>query len=35
MEIDEKIEIEEHNPEWFKLYEHEKNQLRKALGDLV
>lgn len=35
MEIDEKIQIEEHNPEWFKQYECEKNQLCETLGELV
>lgn len=35
MEIDEKIQIENHNPEWFKQYDLEKNLLYKALGESV
>ena len=35
MEIDEKIHIEEHNPEWIMEYEYEKRQLCETLGDAV
>ncbi|HHV97893.1 MAG TPA: GrpB family protein [Clostridiaceae bacterium] len=35
MEINEKIHIEEYNPEWVKKYEYEKEQLCNALGDMV
>ena len=35
MEINEKIHIEEHNPEWVRQYEYEKEQLCNVLGDTV
>lgn len=35
MEINEKIYIEEYNPEWAGQYEYEKEQLCNALGDAV
>ena len=35
MEIDEKIHIEEHNPEWFEQFEFEKKQLCGMLGDAI
>jgi GrpB-like predicted nucleotidyltransferase (UPF0157 family) len=33
MRINEKIHIDEHNPEWVRQYEYEKEQLCNALGD--
>ena len=35
MRINEKIHIDEHNPEWVRQYEYEKEQLCNALGDAV
>jgi len=35
MQINEKIHIVEHSTEWARLYEHEKEQLCRALGDSV
>lgn len=35
MEINEKIHIEEYNPEWARQYIYEKEQLCNALGDTV
>jgi len=35
MEINEKIHIEEYNPEWVRQYENEKEHLCNALGDAV
>lgn len=35
MEIDERIHIEEYNPEWVRQYEYEKERLCNALGDMI
>ncbi|GMG97981.1 GrpB family protein [Tepidimicrobium xylanilyticum] len=35
MEINEKIHIEEYNPEWVRHYGYEKEKLRNALGNTV
>ncbi len=35
MGINEKIHIEEYNPEWVRQYIYEKEQLCNALGDMV
>ncbi|MGI6706728.1 MAG: hypothetical protein ACOX6S_10980 [Clostridia bacterium] len=33
MEINEKIYLEEYNPEWIRQYEYEKEQLCNAVGE--
>jgi GrpB-like predicted nucleotidyltransferase (UPF0157 family) len=35
MEINERVQIEEHNPEWFKQYESEKKRLCELLGEVI